>query len=250
MTCRTIENLTSAYLEGEVSADERMAVEAHLPQCRACASAVQDARRMLALLHGLPRVEAPASFTDDVMNRVREAVAEEAEVSLGWRRFLPDFAWPRLEWERWVWAPAAMAAGVLLTLGGIRVGLVPVAGLRPQPPAVASAPAVTPPAAREVAAIAPVRQQPQAPQTRQATRSADSTAPAPVVQVAAGNPLRGSQVTGGAVELTGHDLLDPTYGAQLDLVLDRVSLDGRPVSGDGAIQPVQHRRTERRLRTF
>lgn len=257
MNCRTVQDLTSAYLEGEATVEERRVIDAHLPLCRRCAADMHDTRRMLSLVHGLPRDEASADFTDTVMQRVRDAAAVELAAVRGWRDFLPDLSWARIEWPRLVWAPAAVAAGVLMTLGGIRVGLVPVAGLTPKPASVAAvepapvrliqpAPRATIPASppREVASVASL-----GPVVHRALKPAAAVALAPAAD---GNPLRDSQVSGGdAFELRGHDLLDPSYGAQLDLVLDRVSLAGRPLVPASTIEPVQEQRWPgRRLRTF
>lgn len=255
MNCRTVQNLTSAYLEGETTAEERSALEAHLPLCRECTADLHETRRMMSLLHGLPRVDASPDFTDVVMQQVREATAEEFESARGWRRFLPEVMWPQIEWQRLVWAPAAMAAGVLLTLGGIRLGVVPVAGLTAPARTVASAPMTLVPAPSVVApsvasTLAPRAVAVASHHATRSTRTAAASQPV-ATEVAARNPLGESQILGNdAFELRGHDLLDPSYGAQVDLVLDRVSLDGRPLP-TGTIQPVhEQRRPERRLRTF
>lgn len=250
MNCRTVQNLTSAFLEEEVSAEERHAMDAHLPLCRDCTAALHDTRRMLALVHGLARLEPPADFVDGVMQQVRDAAEAETDTVRGWRRFLPLAAWPDIQWPRYAWAPVAMAAGVLLTLGGIRIGLVPVAGLQPQVKSVAVAPAR--PAVRTPAPLLTAVPRDAAASVAVHHLRRRVAAGSATMDVATRNPLGDSQVSGSETfELRGHDLLDPSYGTQVDLVLDRVSLDGSVILPMNTVQPVQEqRRPLRRLRTF
>lgn len=53
----------SAYLDGEVSADERTTLEAHLPSCEQCQRELAAYRQMRALLGALPAPSLPRSFT-------------------------------------------------------------------------------------------------------------------------------------------------------------------------------------------
>lgn len=57
MTCERIEDLLSAYLEGELSAAERSEVAAHLDACPECAGLVGLMKETTAALAGFPEVE-------------------------------------------------------------------------------------------------------------------------------------------------------------------------------------------------
>lgn len=53
----------SAYLDGELSANERAALDAHLPGCFECQRELAALSQMRALLHALPTPTLPRSFT-------------------------------------------------------------------------------------------------------------------------------------------------------------------------------------------
>ena len=63
MTCERIEELLSAYLEGEMAAAEKAEVEAHLAACPECAELAGLLKRTLAATAAFPEVEpSPALF--------------------------------------------------------------------------------------------------------------------------------------------------------------------------------------------
>lgn len=55
--------LLSAYLDAQVTPDERRRVEAHLAECAACQRELAGLRQTVALLQALPRVPTPRAFT-------------------------------------------------------------------------------------------------------------------------------------------------------------------------------------------
>ncbi len=57
-----IEDMLSAYLDGELSPGEKTRVEKHLAQCAACAQNLHTLRQTVALLGQLPPVAVPRSF--------------------------------------------------------------------------------------------------------------------------------------------------------------------------------------------
>ncbi len=57
MTCERIEELLSAYLEGELSAGERGEIETHLADCPACAELLEVMRESLGAMAGFPEIE-------------------------------------------------------------------------------------------------------------------------------------------------------------------------------------------------
>jgi len=99
-------DLLSAYLDGELTADEHVAVAAHLDACEACRSEFAATASARASLRSLPQIEPPpALFLVD-----RDSPAEV--------RFLRPV---------WRWAAAGIAALALA------VGLVLGPGTRPPP---------------------------------------------------------------------------------------------------------------------
>lgn len=108
-----VADLLSAYIDGEVTADERALVEAHLAACTACAHDLVTLRQTVSLLRQLPQMAAPRPFT------VRAADVKAI------RPARP--AWWRRPWARGLVAVAAVllcvvAVGGLLLLRGSRVG--------------------------------------------------------------------------------------------------------------------------------
>jgi anti-sigma factor RsiW len=73
MNCEAFRDRVDAFLDGELGADERAAMEAHAADCRSCAREMELARRIRDGLHALPVFGAPA--------RVLETAAREAASS-------------------------------------------------------------------------------------------------------------------------------------------------------------------------
>jgi len=57
MTCERFKELLSAYLEGELAAEERREMDAHAASCSACAELLSVFREMQRALAGFPEVE-------------------------------------------------------------------------------------------------------------------------------------------------------------------------------------------------
>ncbi len=58
------------YLEGELDAEERRALEEHLESCPGCRAVVERRHVFLEALSGLPAIEVPAGFAQAVMSRI------------------------------------------------------------------------------------------------------------------------------------------------------------------------------------
>src|SRR5262245_51346713 len=101
------EEILSAYLDGELSPDERARVERRLERDPRAREQVEDFRRLSQLFAGLPRTELPASFASEVLQ-----LAER-------RMLIPDGAAgpARQRASRWLLgAVASMAAAAALLL--------------------------------------------------------------------------------------------------------------------------------------
>jgi hypothetical protein len=84
-----------SYLYGEAGLEARRAVDAHLERCAACAREVQELRGMRATLAAWVPPDAELGF-----RIIREPAASA----------------PRRWWQTPAWAPAALAAGLVLAL--------------------------------------------------------------------------------------------------------------------------------------
>ena len=71
MTCEGVLNVVELIAAGELKPDEQMA--AHLTTCASCASALETARRIDALLRDRPVSMPPPQFTARTMARIRRA---------------------------------------------------------------------------------------------------------------------------------------------------------------------------------
>ncbi len=101
MNCRDIEPRLGAYLDGELDAAERAAVEAHLAGCAECPALLERHRALQAAV----RAELPAHRASDALRaRVREALREAA------RRPAPRRTVP--------WRALGVAAAAVLVLAG------------------------------------------------------------------------------------------------------------------------------------
>ncbi len=71
MNCRSAEPLLSAFLEDDLSQNERRNLEAHLLSCRRCSLALRELRSTLELLQSVPLVETSPHFEADLLARIR-----------------------------------------------------------------------------------------------------------------------------------------------------------------------------------
>jgi hypothetical protein len=85
MTCHDARAMFSDLAEQALAAAERATCEAHLAGCADCRREWEAFQRMLALLHDMPRLHAPAGFAD----RVLGAVQPPWHQRLRRRRFVP-----------------------------------------------------------------------------------------------------------------------------------------------------------------
>jgi len=87
MKHRDVRNKLSAYIDGEVSGTERLAIESHLQQCSTCSEALEELQRTILQVKSLEEQDPPEWLTRRIMTRVREE-AEEPEPF--WRKlFFP-----------------------------------------------------------------------------------------------------------------------------------------------------------------
>jgi anti-sigma factor RsiW len=111
MNCADFEH----WLDGGQPETERAAAEAHARDCRACAAALAAASEIEALLAG-QSIEAPPSFTDEIMRRVAAEPPRRADLA-------GSLAEPALPW--WIQSLAQPETVLAAALGAITIGLAP-----------------------------------------------------------------------------------------------------------------------------
>ncbi len=67
------QGLLSDYMEDNLSAAERQSVKAHLESCTTCREELALLERTMPLVQSMPRVQAPAGFTNRVSLRARKS---------------------------------------------------------------------------------------------------------------------------------------------------------------------------------
>ncbi len=113
-----VQDLLSAYLDGELSPPERGMVEAHLAACEDCSTRLEDFAAVDGALRALP-IEAPADYFETFTQRVRERVRGQGAAVV--RRRIPV----------WTWAAAAALLLAVLTPLTLRQAPAPGALLAP-----------------------------------------------------------------------------------------------------------------------
>jgi len=66
-----VKMLLSDYLDGMLDEDERRQVDEHLEACPSCRKELDDLRKTVQVLAGLPSVDAPEGFVSAVRSRLR-----------------------------------------------------------------------------------------------------------------------------------------------------------------------------------
>ena len=109
--CEELQFDLPLYFDGSLNADERGAIDAHLPECPLCRQKLSEFEELFLGLRGLPRYSVPEQLVDNI----RTAVASQLTPSVGTPSFgLID---RRRRWSE-VWlAPSAAAAFATLVIG-------------------------------------------------------------------------------------------------------------------------------------
>jgi anti-sigma factor RsiW len=111
-SCQSIDPLVTAYVDGEIDAAERIRVEEHLGRCASCHSRVAAERAARGLIH----TRRPDLCEDTAPPALREACARAAGAASALR---PPARLRRFgEAGARRWAPLALAASLVLLVGG------------------------------------------------------------------------------------------------------------------------------------
>jgi anti-sigma factor RsiW len=112
MRCEEVQDLASAWLDGELSEPRAGAVAEHEAHCEACRAYISELRFLVEQMKRLGREPAPLGLEE----RIRTTLAEERRSGDPGHRVLPFAASPR--WHGFVQQFASMAAVCLLSVFG------------------------------------------------------------------------------------------------------------------------------------
>jgi hypothetical protein len=82
--CRKVRGMLSEYIDNRLDGENKSLVERHLETCEACSNELESLRVTVQLLHRVPEVSAPRSFTVTVPQPRRESAFGPA--SMRWLR--------------------------------------------------------------------------------------------------------------------------------------------------------------------
>ena len=118
MNCRSAEPLMSAFLEDDLSQNERRLLEAHILACRRCSLTVRELRATLELVQTVPYYETSPHFEEDLLARIRSGEALRPTV-VEWLRGLLEPARLRPLFLAGAGACAVWIGVMLVNPGGV-----------------------------------------------------------------------------------------------------------------------------------
>lgn len=250
MNCRSAESLYSAFLEEELSQEERRSMEAHLMGCRRCSVAVKDLKRTLVMMSELPLVTTSPHFEEEIFDRIRsgEALRPTLVEWLGGfftaERLRPVFLGGAAVCTLWiaviVTRPGNFVPGNAAVAN--REALAPNAGSPDAGTLASSGPAMTPDGSSEPATQTPVF----------GPRAAFATEPSAVASTTPSRASSGDQWANRKAPATdGSDsALAPGGRFQDEYILDQFYLDRGSERGTQSIVPVSGDATDDVYITF
>ena len=69
--CNEVRRLSSDYLEDDLPEVKQSAIRTHLGNCGPCRAFVETLASTIGILSRLPRISAPSSFKESVMDRIK-----------------------------------------------------------------------------------------------------------------------------------------------------------------------------------
>lgn len=71
MTCQEFDNIIADYVEGEITAEQKIEVETHLKECSKCQTTFNYYQEIVEKLHTLPQEKCPDTVIEKVFHSVR-----------------------------------------------------------------------------------------------------------------------------------------------------------------------------------
>ncbi|PMQ01296.1 MAG: anti-sigma factor [Dictyoglomus sp. NZ13-RE01] len=72
MNCKTARKLISAYIDGELGSKEKRELELHLSTCIYCRKELESTKKLIKVLHSIPKIEPSSNFSDKVWYKLQQ----------------------------------------------------------------------------------------------------------------------------------------------------------------------------------
>ena len=93
MTCQELDNIIADYVEGDITAEQKIEVEAHLKQCSNCQSAFNYYQEIVEKLHSLPQEKCPDKVIEKVLHFVRVDDSKPSFLKNIYNTILERYSW-------------------------------------------------------------------------------------------------------------------------------------------------------------
>ncbi len=109
MQCNDIQEKLSAYIDGDISSEERMLIEEHLKSCQQCNETLAEMKKTTECVRDLGDIEPPAWLTQKIMTKIRSEAGKEKSI------------WQKLFYPLHIKLPVEAAVAVLLAVTTIYI---------------------------------------------------------------------------------------------------------------------------------
>lgn len=109
MQCNDIQEKLSAYIDGDISSEERMLIDKHLKSCQQCNETLAEMKKTTEYVRNLGDIEPPAWLTQKIMTKIRSEAGKEKSI------------WQKLFYPLHIKLPVEAAVAVLLAVTTIYI---------------------------------------------------------------------------------------------------------------------------------
>lgn len=107
--CQSVQDLLSAYLDGELTSEEQTFVSTHLQSCEDCQAEYQQLLQLKQAFANMPEVSLPEYFAADLHQKLLNVAEAEKQA-------VAPVIKPKKFWQR-SWFPRTVAAAIVLCVG-------------------------------------------------------------------------------------------------------------------------------------
>jgi hypothetical protein len=109
MQCNNIQEKLSAYIDRDISSEEKMLIDEHLKSCKQCKETFAEMKKTSEYVRDLGDIEPPAWLTQKIMTKIRSEAGREKNI------------WQKLFYPLHIKLPVEAAVAVLLAVTTIYI---------------------------------------------------------------------------------------------------------------------------------